>query len=172
MEFLYKATTAKNVEEKGKMYALNRMAALTILKKKGYKKITVDAYRPNPIDTFLSGLSSGLKLKDLIVFSNQFAVMLESGIPLLQTIDLLVSQQKNVSFKRALEDIKFRVESGSTFSTALAVYPRYFNELYVSMVKAGEISGALDKAFREIVGYLERNAKLRSQVNQLLFIQL
>ncbi len=156
--------TPKNVVEKGKMYALNRMAALTILKKKGYKQITVDAFRPNAIDSFLNGLNSGLKLKDLIVFSNQFAVMLESGIPLLQTLDLLISQQKNLNFKHALEDIKFRVESGATFSSALAVYPRYFNELYVSMVKAGEISGALDKAFREIVGYLERSAKLRSQI--------
>ncbi len=164
MEFLYKATTPKNVVEKGKMYALNRMAALTILKKKGYKQITVDAFHPNALDSFLNGLNSGLRLKDLIVFSNQFAVMLESGIPLLQTLDLLISQQKNINFKHALEDIKFRVESGSTFSNALAVYPRYFNELYVSMVKAGEISGALDKAFREIVGYLERSAKLRSQI--------
>ena len=102
--------------------------------------------------------------KDLVVFSKQFSTMIESGVPLIQALGILASQQRIRAFGRKLEKIQSSVENGATLSDSLEAYPLIFDSLYVSMVRAGEASGNLDVIMLKLVTYIEKSAKIKSQV--------
>ncbi len=106
--------------------------------------------------------------KDLIVFSKQFATMMNSGVPLIQALGILAGQQRVRSFGRALGTVQSLVENGSTLSQAMVTFPKLFDSLYVSMVKAGEASGNLDTIMMKLVTYIEKAAKIKSQVKAAL----
>jgi type IV pilus assembly protein PilC len=120
------------------------------------------------------GLSMELKLpsfgggkietKDLVVFTRQFATMIDSGLPLVQCLDILSSQQENKLFKDILLKVKESVESGSTFADALAKHPKAFDSLYVNLVAAGEVGGILDTILNRLAAYIEKAMKLKKQI--------
>ncbi len=90
--------------------------------------------------------------------------MIDAGLPLLQCLDILQSQQENPTFKRQLKKIKEAVESGETFADSLKRYPKVFNELFVNMIAAGEAGGILDVILQRLSAYMEKMAKLKKQV--------
>jgi type IV pilus assembly protein PilC len=90
--------------------------------------------------------------------------MIDSGLPLVQCLDILASQQLNKSFKAALFDIKEAVESGSTFADALGKHPKIFDQLYVNLIAAGEVGGILDTILNRLAAYIEKALKLKKQV--------
>src|SRR3954468_17086052 len=90
------------------------------------------------------GLGQGVPEKDIVVFTRQFATMIDAGLPIVQCLDILANQASNKSFQKMLFDIKGSVESGSTLSEAMRKQPKAFNELYVNLVQAGEVGGILD----------------------------
>jgi len=102
--------------------------------------------------------------KDLVIFTRQFATMIDSGLPLVQCLDILSKQSENPTLREQLLAVKEKVESGSTFGEALKGYPDSFDDLYVNLVAAGEVGGMLDTIMNRLAAYLEKNEKLMRQV--------
>ena len=108
-------------------------------------------------------------VKDLIIFTKQFATMIGSGVPLVQALGVLAEQQAVRSFGRNLNKIRFAVENGATLSESLEAFPDIFEPLYISLVRAGEASGNLDSILLTLTVYLEKAAKIKSQVKAAMF---
>jgi len=130
------------------------------------RKITPVKIRKKPKNIFenIKFLQPKVKERDVIIFSRQFSTMIDAGLPLLQCLDILQSQQENPTFKKDLKKIKESVESGETFAAALKKFPKVFNELFINMVAAGEAGGILDIILNRLSSYMEKMAKLKSQV--------
>jgi type IV pilus assembly protein PilC len=107
---------------------------------------------------------SGVTEKDMVVFTRQFATMIDAGLPLVQCLEILSAQAENKKFGRVLLDVKQAVEGGSTFSDALKRHPRVFDELYVNLIAAGEVGGILDTILQRLGNYIEKAMKLKRQV--------
>jgi len=119
--------------------------------------------KKKPISINLS-FGSGVSIKDLKTFTQQFSTMIDAGLPLVQCLDILGSQSENKYFGKILLEIKGYVEGGSTFSDALAKYPRIFNTLFVNLVAAGELGGILDTIMKRLSEYIEKNDQLQRKV--------
>jgi len=130
------------------------------------RKITPTLVRKKPKDLFenVKFLQPKVKDNDVIIFARQFSTMIDAGLPLLQCLDILQSQQDNPTFKKNLKKIKESVESGETFADALKKFPKVFNELFINMVAAGEAGGILDVILNRLSNYMEKMAKLKRQV--------
>jgi type IV pilus assembly protein PilC len=113
-------------------------------------------------------LGTGVTSQDLVKFIRQFATMIDAGLPLVQCLDILSSQEPNQVFRAALIDIKQTVEQGATFSDALKRHPKIFDDLFVNLVHAGEVGGILDTILNRLAHYIEKNVKLKRQVKGAL----
>ncbi len=107
---------------------------------------------------------TGITTKDLLVFTRQFSVMIDAGLPLVQALDIIGTQADNAAFRKVLLGVKSRVEAGSTFADALAEHPKIFEELFVQLVRAGEVGGILDTILQRLGAYMEKNEKLARRV--------
>jgi type IV pilus assembly protein PilC len=105
-----------------------------------------------------------VKGPDVVVFARQFATMINAGLPLIQSLDILQAQQENKTFKKILKEIKERVEEGSTLADAMGKHPKIFDDLFVNMVAAGEVGGILDTILNRLSAYMEKAMKLKRQV--------
>lgn len=162
-KFNWEAKTRAGSLQKGVMEATNESMVEAQLKKYGFTGITIKGDKAGfKIPGF--GPSGKVDTKDLVVFTRQFATMIDSGLPLVQCLDILASQQLNKSFKSALYNIKEAVESGSTFADALAKHPKMFDQLYVNLIAAGEVGGILDTILNRLAAYIEKALKLKKQV--------
>lgn len=106
--------------------------------------------------------------KDIVVFTRQFSTMIDAGLPLVQSLEILASQQENKSFKEVLLAVKGDVEQGSTLSDALKKHPSVFDQLYSSLVAAGEMGGMLDTILNRLATYMEKAEKLKKRVKGAL----
>ncbi len=106
----------------------------------------------------------GVPEKDIVVFTRQFATMIDAGLPIVQCLDILASQAPNKNFGKMLFEVKAMVESGSTLAEALKKQPKAFNDLFVNLVQAGEVGGILDTILSRLAVYIEKAMKLKSQV--------
>jgi type IV pilus assembly protein PilC len=111
---------------------------------------------------------SGVSTRDLVTFTRLFATMIDAGLPLVQCLEILSSQQSNKAFAQVLRDVKASVEGGTTFSEALRRHPKVFDELFVNLVQAGETGGILDSIMSRLSIYLEKRQKLVRQVRGAL----
>jgi general secretion pathway protein F len=112
----------------------------------------------------LGGVFGGVKKTEITSFTRQIATLLKSGIPLAEALGVLVDQMDNQRFKAQLSEVRTQVNEGSSLGDALAKYPRLFDELYVSMVRSGEIAGNLDEVLVRLADFLEASQKLKSRV--------
>jgi len=106
--------------------------------------------------------------REVVIFSRQFATMIDAGLPLVQCLDILMNQQDNKSFAKVLAEVKADVESGSTFAKALGKHPKVFDQLYVALVAAGEVGGILDTIMNRLSAYIEKSMKLKKKVKGAL----
>ena len=106
----------------------------------------------------------GVPEKDIVIFTRQFATMIDAGLPIVQCLEILSTQTPNKNFAKILGEVKGQVESGSTFSDALRKQPKAFDALYVNLVQAGEVGGILDTILARLGTYIEKAMKLKSQV--------
>src|ERR1700716_179707 len=111
---------------------------------------------------------SGVSAKELAVFTRQFSVMIDAGLPLVQCLEILAGQQENKRFERALSSVRASVEGGSTLSAAMRQHEKIFDALYVNMVEAGETGGILDTILQRLASYIEKNVKLKRAVKSAL----
>src|SRR5579883_2812898 len=105
-----------------------------------------------------------VKPKELAIFTRQFSVMIDAGLPLVQCLEILASQQQNKLFQKVLTGTRGAVEGGSTLSAAMKQYPKVFDPLYSNMVEAGETGGILDTILQRLSSYIEKNVKLKAAV--------
>lgn len=105
-----------------------------------------------------------VKLKDMVVFSRQFAAMVSAGVAMLRTLTIIVEQCKNKKLKRTLDEVRKSVESGLSLSDALAKHPAVFDKLYIAMVRAGEAGGILSEVLRRLADFLESKQRLNQKV--------
>jgi type IV pilus assembly protein PilC len=112
----------------------------------------------------LPGFGGGVGTKDILIFVRQFSVMIDAGLPLVQALDIIGTQNDNPAFRKVLLAIKSKVEAGSTFADALSEHPKAFDELFVQLVRAGEIGGILDTILQRLGAYIEKNEKLKRRV--------
>ncbi len=157
--FTWEGKTRKGEAKKGEMEAPNEATVNVNLSRQGIiatsVKLKTSAAKP---------ARGRVSTKDLVVFTRQFATMIDAGLPLVQCLDILSSQQDNKFFKAILTQVKADVESGSTFAEALKKHPKAFDELYVNLVAAGEVGGILDTILNRLAAYIEKAMKLKSQV--------
>jgi len=116
------------------------------------------------IELKIPGLGGSVTTKDILVFTRQFSVMIDAGLPLVQALEIIGTQADNPAFRKVLLAVKARVESGSTFADGLAEHPKAFDELFVQLVRAGEIGGILDTILNRLGAYIEKNEKLKRRV--------
>jgi len=161
--YQWKGKNPRNRKVKGEMDAESAEQVKSSLAR---RKIQAVKVKEKPKDLFenIGFLQPKVKETDVIIFARQFSTMIDAGLPLLQCLDILYSQQENPTFKKILKETKESVESGETFADALRKYPKIFNELFTNMVAAGEAGGILDVILRRLSAYMEKMAKLKKQV--------
>lgn len=114
------------------------------------------------------GLKRKIKLEEMVVFSRQLATMINAGVPLVQSLDILSQQMDNPAFRKVSLDLKFAVEGGKSFSESLEEHKKVFTPLFINMVRAGESSGKLDEILDRIATYLEKTNILIKKVKAAL----
>lgn len=159
--FQWSGKNIKGSIESGEINAKSKDAAVAQLKQ---KRITPTSVVEKPLKAKGGGFGGGVKDKDIVVFTRQFATMIDAGLPLVQGLEILSGQVENKTLAKALLSIKSDVEGGSTYADALRKYPRIFSELYVNMIAAGETGGILDTILSRLAGYIEKAMKLKKKV--------
>jgi len=161
--YLWQGTNRRNEVQKGEMEAPNEQAVTAQL---GRMRINLTKIKKKPKDLFenVSFMQPKVTQKDVILFARQFSTMIDAGLPIIQCLDILYSQQENKTFKNVVKDVKESVEGGSTLAEALNKYPKNFDDLFVNMIAAGEAGGILDTILRRLAAYMEKAAKLKAQV--------
>lgn len=165
--FVYSGKTMGGEVRKGEIQAANLAQATASLRRQQVLPSTITQKKSGLAalnEIKIPGLTKGIKTKDIVIFSRQFATMIDAGLPLVQCLDILASQQDNEEFKKVLIDIKGSVEGGSTFADALRKHPKIFDELYVNLIAAGEVGGILDTILARLSSFLEKAEKLKAKV--------
>ena len=160
--FIYKARNRAGRKVKGELDAPSIDLAERSLKNKGFTEIKV---KPKPKDIFEGTfLEQSVTTKDMVVFSRQFATLINSGLPILQALQVMSEQAENPRLKRVLYQIKNDVETGSSLYDAMSKHKGVFDDLYLNMVQAGEVGGILDEVLLKLSVYMEKAAKLKRKI--------
>ena len=161
--YVWQGKNARGEKKKGEMEASSEDIVKANLRR---TKIEPTKIKPKPKDLFenVAFLQPKVKETDIILFARQFSTMIDAGLPIIQCLDILYTQQENPTFKKILKSIKESVEGGATLAESLKKYPKQFDDLFVNMVAAGEAGGILDTILRRLSTYMEKAAKLKSQV--------
>lgn len=150
---------------KGSMPAKNASLVKAELRRQGMNPQTVKE-RAKPL---FGGSGKAVKPRDIAIFSRQIATMMASGVPMVQSFDIIADGQKNPRFKTMLTDVKQSIEGGSTLNEALGQYPVQFDELYRNLVRAGEAAGVLDTILDTVATYKEKTEAIKGKIKKALF---
>jgi len=161
--YLWNAKTRSGEKRKGELEAGSVDAVAIHLKNMGLAPGKVKA-KPKDLSEIFPFLAPKVTIRDLVIFTRQFAVMIDAGLPLVQCLQILGDQQENPTMKSVLRAVKHDVESGSTFAEALGKHPKVFDALFVNLVAAGEVGGILDTILNRLAIQLEKAEKLRKQL--------
>ena len=160
--YKWQGRTRQGNIQKGEMDAPNEEAVIAKLRSQQIMASSVKA-KSRDID-FSVIFGQNVSERDIVIFTRQFATMIDAGLPLVQCLDIIISQQENKTFKRVLTEVKNDVEAGSTFARALGKHPKVFDELFVALVAAGEVGGILDTILNRLGAYIEKAMKLKKRV--------
>lgn len=159
-EYNWEARTRTGEMRKGTMEAPSDAEVMSRLRAQQLSPVKVKK-KPKEINLTIG---TGVSIKDMILFSRQFATMLDAGLPLVQILEILSSQSENPHFRKILADVKGAVEGGASFSEALKRHPKVFDDLIVNLVAAGEAAGILDTIMNRIAVHIEKKARLARQI--------
>jgi type IV pilus assembly protein PilC len=161
--FVFKGRNRLNEIVVGERVADNREALRQILRK---EQVTLTSVKEKGREIGIPkiGGRKKVKSKDLSVFTRQFSVMIDAGLPLVQCLEILAQQQDNKYFQQILLQVRQDVEEGSTLATAMARHPRVFDQLYANMVEAGETGGILDLILQRLSTFIEKIVKLKRDI--------
>lgn len=164
--FVWKGKNRTGANQEGTLLADSRSAAVAALRR---QQITVTSIRQKGKEVpLLPKFAFKINTRRIAIFTRQFSVMLEAGLPLVQCLEILGEQEENRSFKQIIEQTRTDVEAGASLTEAMQKHPRAFDSLFTSMIAAGEAGGILDVILRRLSTYLEKTVKLRSQVKGAL----
>src|SRR5512147_3352264 len=136
-------------------------------------RLVVVQVRQAPASVSLGGMfKAGVKTRDVVIFTRQFATMINAGLPLVQALDILAQQTENKVLAGVTRQVVYDVESGQTLADALRKHPKAFSDLYVNMVAAGEAGGILDTILQRLATYIEKAARLKAQVKSAMIYPL
>jgi type IV pilus assembly protein PilC len=168
-KFSWEGKTRTGAMQKGEMEAPSEAAVTATLRRQGILPAKIkERGKGLDVELKIPGMQPKITTKDLVVFTRQFATMIDAGLPLVQCLDILGRQQDNKTFKKILVSVKESVESGSTFAEALKKHPKAFDELYVNLVAAGEVGGILDTILNRLAAYIEKALKLKKKVKSAM----
>lgn len=161
--FLWEGVTKKGETRKDEMEAPNEATVRMQLRRQGIQNIVI---KKKPKDLFenIKWLQPKVKEKDVVVFARQFATMINAGLPIVHSLELLAQEEENKTFKKIIGEIKEDIESGITLTDALRKHPKIFDELFVNLVNAGEAGGILDVILNRLSSYMEKVLKLKAKV--------
>ncbi|MGD0885811.1 MAG: type II secretion system F family protein [Thermodesulfovibrionales bacterium] len=160
--FQWSGKTVRGTIESGELVANSKDEVIAQLKRRSITPTIVTEKAGKAKFSFNMGAK--VKDKDIVIFTRQFATMIDAGLPLVQGLEILSTQVENKALARTLTTIKSDVESGSTYADALKKHPRIFSELYANMVAAGEAGGILDTILNRLAVYIEKAMKLKKKV--------
>jgi len=165
--FEWSGKTSRGIIESGEITANSKDEVIGQLRR---RNITATIVKPKVKKPFFSGLSfgGGVTDKDIVIFTRQFATMIDAGLPLVQALEILSTQVENKFLAKTIETIKSDVEAGATYADALKKHPKAFTELYANMVAAGESGGILDTILNRLATYIEKAMKLKKKVKGAL----
>lgn len=166
--FAYTYRTPSGSSAKGKIEAPNRQAASERLRAQGLILTSISEAKGGGFDlsAILSkiGLGRGVGLKTLVLFTRQFSTLVTAGIPIVRGLEVLVEQIEKKRFKQIVANVRTDISRGASITAALEKYPQAFDQLFVSMVRAGEIGGVLDEVLQRLADQLEALAKLKRTI--------
>src|SRR5713226_9374366 len=164
-DYKYQGTSRSGGSVSGVMTASNKAELQTLLKR---QQITATKMTEKGKEFNIPQFGGGVSAKELAIFTRQFSVMIDAGLPLVQCLEILASQQENKFFQKILTGTRGQVEAGATLSAAMRTSPKVFDALYVNMVEAGETGGILDTILQRLSTYIEKNVKLQRAVKSAL----
>ena len=162
-EFIYSAKTRGGVLSEGAIEAKTKEEAQAILQKQ-FAEIVKLKKKPYEIHFGKPKITE----KDVVIFTRQFATMIDAGLPLVQCLGILSTQTENKAFGKKIGEIKDSVESGDTFSDALRKHPDIFDNLFTNMIEAGEVGGILDTILNRLAAYIEKSMSLKKKIKGAL----
>jgi type IV pilus assembly protein PilC len=168
-KFSYTAVDSRGKQANGTVEANDQNDAITQIRQLGYYPQRLDEARDDTkamtVDAKPKVRRGGkVKAKTLTIFTRQLATLIEAGLPLLRSLSTLTRQERNVVMRNTMKELGESVESGGTFSEALAQHPRIFDKLYVNMVKAGELGGVLEIVLTRLAEFQEKSQKIKGKV--------
>ena len=164
--FVWTGRTRQGGIQKGEVAAGNKDEVISILRK---QNILVTSVNPKPAGISLSlGGGGKVKEKDIVIYTRQFATMIDAGLPLVQCLEILSTQSENKILAKTLVQVRQDVEGGATYAESLRKHPKVFNDLYVNMVAAGEAGGILDTILNRLAKHIEKSMKLKKQIKSAM----
>ena len=163
--YTYRGTNRAGANVSGELAASNKTELATLLRR---QQISVSKMSEKGREFNLPTFGGKVQSKELAIFTRQFSVMIDAGLPLVQCLEILANQQENKTFQKVLTGTRSSVEGGTTLSAAMKLYPKVFDTLYVNMVEAGETGGILDTILQRLSTYIEKNVKLKRAVKSAM----
>src|ERR1700691_4633502 len=163
--FTYRGTNRAGATVSGELAAANKSELIGSLKR---QQINVTKMSEKGKEFNLPTFGGGVDSKELAIFTRQFSVMIDAGLPLVQCLEILAGQQENKIFQKILNSVRASVEGGSTLSAAMKQHEKVFDALYYNMVEAGETGGILDTILQRLSLYIEKNVKLKRAVKSAM----
>src|SRR5207244_6522237 len=161
--YVFKGRNRMNEIVTGERLANNREALRQILRR---EQVTLTSVKEKGREIGIPRLAGRkkVKAKELAIFTRQFSVMIDAGLPLIQCLDILAQQQENKYFRQVLSQVRQDVEEGATLAASMSRHPRVFDQLYANMVEAGETGGILDLILQRLSTFIEKIVKLKRDV--------
>jgi len=163
--YAWKAKTRGGEEKAGVLEAASPDAAVLALRKQGYQAPTITKKGGG---LAIPKLRGGVSRKEIAIFTRQFSVMIDAGLPLVQCLEILAGQQPNKVFQAVLNEVRADVEGGATLADSMRRHPKVFDDLYSNMVAAGEAGGILDTILQRLSVYIEKIVKLKAAIRGAL----
>src|ERR1700741_3061546 len=163
--YTYRGVNRAGATVVGERSATNKTEAATMLKR---EQINVSKLSEKGKEFNVPTFGQGVDSKELAIFTRQFSVMIDAGLPLVECLEILAGQPGNKTVQKVPTNTREMVESGSTLSAAMKASPKVFDPLYTNMVEAGETGGILDTILQRLSTYIEKNVKLQRAVKSAL----
>src|SRR6202790_1053535 len=164
-DFKYQGTNRSGSSVSGVMTAGSKAELQNLLKR---QQITPTKMSEKGKEFNMPTFGGGVNAKELAIFTRQFSVMIDAGLPLVQCLEILGGQQENKIFQKILNGVRASVEGGATLSASMKQYEKIFDPLYYNMVEAGETGGILDTILQRLAMYIEKNVKLKRAVRSAM----
>ena len=161
-KYKFSAKSAAGRSESGVVNARTEEEALAELRKRQLQNITVK------LDKGGFGVSPGASVEDIVIFTRQLATMIGAGIPLMESMEILQAQPANPRFAMVLDRCVEDIRAGSDLSAAMGKFPTVFSNIYLAMIRAGEVSGQIDEILVRLAGYMEEAQKLQSEIKSAM----